>query len=462
MIDLLWLAEAILLGVLLAYRWAGLAAVGPVSTRLLILFGTGAAGGIGITAAIYFLAGALPGQPFLAMGLELALLAWSAWEAWRFRTSTSPAATEARTGLSLAMWGCLVLALAIATAAISAGWDAVPHGNWDAWSIWNLRARFLASGHFASGAWSPVLGAYTHAEYPLLLSSFVGRCWAFGRAFSPAVPAAAAYVFFLALLSMVSGGIMAVRGTVVGILAALVLASTPTLLREIPAQYADVPLACYMAGAMVFILLDRPWLAGIFASFAAWTKDEGLLFLAILLVLLALVKRRSVLAALAGAAPIAALDLIFRASIPKGNASQLGGSVGGALHHAADPNRYATVFAAFGHGIADMGLAWYHPLVPLVILAIALGFDRQRRMNVVLCGAATATLLMGYGAAYIVTNYDLQWQLQSSLNRLLVQAWPLVVITAFSGLNVWQATPATSPPPPRKVQRKAARKKGAS
>ncbi len=90
-----------------------------------------------------------------------------------------------------------------------------------------------------------------------------------------AVPAATSYIFFLSLIAMVGGGIMALRGMALGLAAALVLACTPALLREVPAQYADVPVACYMAGALVFVLLDRPWMAGALAGFAAWTKDEA-------------------------------------------------------------------------------------------------------------------------------------------------------------------------------------------
>ncbi len=50
-----------------------------------------------------------------------------------------------------------------------------PHGNWDAWAIWNMHARFLYRG---GASWrvlfSPEL-AYSHPDYPLLLPELVAR-----------------------------------------------------------------------------------------------------------------------------------------------------------------------------------------------------------------------------------------------------------------------------------------------
>jgi hypothetical protein len=71
----------------------------------------------------------------------------------------------------------LVMLLAIATFVMSGFWQTNPHGNWDAWAIWNLRARFLIhGGNVAQRAWSPALIS-SHPEYPLLVSGFVARCW---------------------------------------------------------------------------------------------------------------------------------------------------------------------------------------------------------------------------------------------------------------------------------------------
>ena len=458
MTGLIWIVEAILLGCLLVNRFAGLSAVRPAWARWSLIFGAGAAVGIGLSSVLFFLFSTLLGMRAVALGFEVAILAWAGYEAFRRRAPAPQPAEERPAPLLIFVAAIgLLLALALATAAIATSWDANPQGDWDAWAIWNLRARFLASsGALAQRAWSPVLGASTHAEYPLLLSSFVARCWAFSHSFSTVVPAATSYVFFLALIALVAGGMAALRGPTLGMLAALVLASTPALLHQVPNQYADVQLACYFAGAIVFALLDRPILAGIFAGCAAWTKDEGVLFLVVLLVITAAWKRRTAVATLAGAAPAAALAIVFKTWLARGNAGLLSTSLPGAGKRLADAGRYGATMAAFGREFAHMGVGWYHPILPVIALAVVLRFDRERRRDAAYCAALAGFLLLGNFGVYILTNNDLAWQLHTSLNRVLLQIWPALVLAAFVGLRKPKAAVVVKPAmPAAKLRRKA-------
>jgi hypothetical protein len=391
------------------------------------------------------------------MVLELALLAWAGTEVYRRRIPVfqSAGGTGFPWFFPIAAL-ILMVALGLATSTAWTAWEANPYGNWDAWAIWNLRAKFLASGGgLAQRAWSPVLGSTTHPEYPLLLSSFIGRCWAFGHSFTQSVPAATSYVFFLALMALAGGGVAVQRGPILGILIALSLAATPRLVHEVPAQYADVPLACFFVGALVFMLLERPVLGGILAGCAAWTKDEGLAFLILFLAATVLFRRRAA-QALAGALPAGAIVILFKAVLARGNHSLLSTSLGGTGHRIADLGRYGTVISAFGDEFRAMAAGWYHPILPLIVLAVVLKFDRERRRDVAYCGAILAALLLSYCAVFIVTKNDLKWQLQGSLGRLLVQVWPALLLTAFIGLRAPQAA-VTAPPEPAAKGRKKAR-----
>jgi hypothetical protein len=457
MTGLIGVFEAVLLGCLLVYRWSDLRSLRPPWAAWLLIFGAGAAGGVGLTSCLFFVGGVLLGSHVAALVLEIALLAWSAYEAFRHRARIDQPDTEARPPVALP-WiaGGLVLAVGIATAAMAIAWDLNPHGNWDAWAIWNLRAKFLAApAGLASRAWSPVLGAITHTEYPLLVSGFVGRAWADSSTLASTVPAATSYVFFLALLALVGGGATVLRGPTLGLLAALALAATPPLLREVPAQYSDVPLATYIAGALVFALLDRPFLAGILAGFAAWTKDEGVLFLALFLAATAVFRRRDIRPAVFGAAPVGVLVAGFKLFLSRGNGSLLSTSLPGAGHRIFDASRYATTLAAFGREFIGMASGWYHPILPLAILAVALGFARDRRRDLAFCGAVLAALLLGYFGIYILTANDINWQLQTSLSRLMVQVWPALVLAGFLALRAPEAAAIITRAPQPKERRKA-------
>jgi hypothetical protein len=414
---MVWVLEAVLLGWVLCAAFPDRTAR-PRLERLLLDCGAGAMIGIGLTSCLFFIL-QIPILPVRL--LEFALIAWAAYRAARSHTTAKPV-TETAPLVAAA----LIVAVGFATFGMMTAWDANPHGGWDAWAIWNLRARFLAAGIYSAPlAWSPQLGSTTHPEYPLLLSAFVARAWAFSHSLSQAVPIATSYICWLALVAMVTGGVAALRGRTLGLLAGLVIAASPSLLHEVPMQMADVPLAAYFAGAVVFLLLDRPALAGILAGFAPWTKDEGWLFLLVFLIVSAVFKREYVLRAIAGALPVTLLAAVFKVWFVRGS-SLVSSSVPGVGHRLADPGRYAMVFAAFGRESIAMRAGWYHPILPLIALAVAIGIVRRR--EALYCAAVAGTMLAGYFAIYLITANDLRWQLGTSLYRLLVQVWPIVVI----------------------------------
>jgi hypothetical protein len=460
MTGVLWALFAVVLGCLAVYRWSDLKTVQPRWAAGLLVLGAGIAMGIGLTSCLFFVSRlALPGVPGVPMWIEMAGLVWVCYEVFRMRRAAAGSATMPRFPYNFPLAAALIVALVLVTSVMNVVWDSIPQGNWDAWSIWNLRARFLAAGGgLGQRAWSPMAGS-THPEYPLLTSAFVARCWAYGRTVlngdANAVPMAVSYLFFLALLALATGGVAVLRSRSLGLLLGLSLLGSPLLLMEVPAQYADVPLACYFMGALLFWLLDRPVLAGAFAGLAAWTKDEGLLFLAVFFLGSAIFKRGQVPRLIAGALPAGALALFFKAHLATGTSSLLSSSAPGLLHRLADVGRYWQVTGAFAGAFPGMMVDWYHPVLPVLILAVALRFDRGHRRDALFTGGICGLMLLGYFGIYIITSNDLTWQLQTSLNRLLVQIWPSLLLAAFAGLRAPESMVTTEAAAPAKARRKA-------
>lgn len=382
------------------------------------------------------------------------LLVAAGYEFWR--TRQPPIQREPLPRFPPLLWIAFALALILVTSAMTAAWEANPQGNWDAWSIWNLRAKFLAAGSgLAARAWSPML-SFTHSEYPLLLSGFVASCWSAAGSISDLAPIATSYLFFLALLATVTGGIAALRGTVPGLLAGLCLMGVPAVLTEVPSQYADVPLACFMAGAMLFALLERPAIAGVLAGFAAWTKDEGLLFLVILSAAMALLKRPGLLHFCYGAAPVAALVLIFKLAVARGTHSLMSDAAKSSLLvRLGDFSRLPLIASSMVREVFAWNVGWYHPLLPIAALALVLRFDRRQRRDSLFCCAIAGALLLGYFSVYMITPNDLKWQLQTSLTRLFVQLCPLVLIAVFIAMNAPSLATAAEPVPPRRKENRS-------
>jgi hypothetical protein len=77
----------------------------------------------------------------------------------------------------------------------------------------------------------------------------------------------------------------------------------------------------------------------------------------------------------------------------------------------------------------------YHPIYPLVVLGLCLRFDSRRWRDGAFCGFLFLAMLLGYFGVYVITANDLRWHLGTSLDRLLVQVWPLLVLAGFSVLG---------------------------
>ncbi len=461
MIALAWLLFAVALGCALVWRYGRLSDFQPRWAMALLVFGTGSAAGVGLTSSLFFLCRlAVPGVPKLSLIVECAALAWLAYE---IRKQGAPAAKGPATPaaqFNVLLIAGLLLALGISTGAMSDAWDTNPAGNWDAWSIWNLRARFLAAGGaLPHRAWSPAL-QLTHPEYPLLLSGFIARCWAYAGSQPDVVPIATSYLFFLAGAAIVIGGMAVWRSRILGLLFGLALLGTPTYLHEAVTQYADIPLACYFAGATMFALLDRPLLAGLFASLAAWTKDEGVMFLAVFLIAVAILRRGQIARVALGAAPVATIVIFFKAALAPSTSVFLGQPLAATLHRIVDPVRLGSILGQFVQEITAMSAGWYHPILPLLVLALALRFDRERRRDALFAAAIPAVMLAGYFGIFLITPNDLTWQLQTSFYRLIDQIWPSFLLAAFVAFNAPESI-AVSPPEAQAKERKKTKARSA-
>jgi hypothetical protein len=459
---LLWAFFAVALGCVLAWSFTGIRTLRPRWAAIMLTAGAGTAGGIGVTSCIYFLCRLIaPGVVWLGIPVELALLGFAVWNFLRGRRQEPQGApTSTPIPSVLVLLGALIGVLGLGLGAISTSWDSNPGGDWDAWSIWNLRARYLAApDHLAERAWSPQLTG-THPEYPLLTSGFIARCWAYGGDTADAAPMTTACLFYFALVAIGIGGVAVTRSGSLGILYGLILASTPLLVHEATVQYADVPLACYMLGAALLAAADQPVLAGLFAGFAAWTKDEGMLFLVIFLIAVAIFRRGQIWRVVMGAAAPLALVVLFKLVLVHGTESLPARSLHGMGARIADWHRYGFAGGAIAGALAAMGAAMYHPIYPAAVLAALLRFERGRRRAILFCTLLSVAMLAGYLAIYVVSPDDIRWLVGTTSDRLAIQVWPLLLLILFAALRTPESMmkvpePATVMP----ARGRAARKK---
>ena len=347
-----------------------------------------------------------------------------------------------------------------------------PHGDgWDAFAIWNLHARFLfRSGAHWSEGFSPLI-PWSHPDYPLLLPAAIAHFWTGLGHEAQIVPALTGLVFTFSTVALLYSSLAILQGPISAMLGGLTLLATPFFIDQGTAQYADVPLSFFILATIVLICLSEnaygvgrdhglPVLAGISCGFAAWTKNEGLLFLLAVvtsrLIVPAMTRSRSTLAVthppldedvragstsfaffLAGIAPLLLLITWFKHLVPASN--ELFSSI--AFYKLLDTWRYWAILKWYGKDFLRFG-DWF--LIPGTLLLAGLylacpathlsATSRGSRA----CGIALAMTLSGYFVIYFITPYDLYWHLRFSLNRLFLQLWPAVVFLFFlrnSALN---------------------------
>ncbi|HNY40750.1 MAG TPA: hypothetical protein PKJ41_10160 [Bryobacteraceae bacterium] len=424
----------------------------PAAARWAMDLALGFALGVGASATLFFvlLAAGLGPAPAAIVSDMLALggglVFW-----WRRRNRlVEPADPPPAFKWAWLGWIGLAVSAAFLAGSMAQTQSTMPQGDWDAWAIWNMRAKFLASDGAWRGAVSPELSQRTHPEYPLLWSSATAKAWSWtGETGHPAAPAAAGALASLALITMLLAGIWTLRGAASGAMAALALITAVPFWQYAALQYADIPLSMFMVGALCLAVLAerQEWapglmaLSGVLASLAAWTKDEGLVFCSALgITVLVMARKRALIWAMA-AAPVALVVVVFKLTLAPGSA------VWGA-HRGDFGGRLGLILLTFWDEIIGLGHFPAHPLVVVAACVILLGVRRPLRPVWPLI--PVAFLGASYIGAYLATTADLKWHLQSSAGRLLLQISPLVLFCLFLLLR----TPVNGTPAAQQARKK--------
>jgi hypothetical protein len=324
-----------------------------------------------------------------------------------------------------------------------------PHGWWDAVSIWNLRARFLfRGGEYWTDMFTPLL-PWSHPDYPLLLSGSIARAWKFAGADATAGAIAVAALFSFATVGLLASATSALRGRGQGALAAIVLMGSGMLIWQGATQYADVPLGLFVLAALAMLALsDRGAgyrglaVAGLLAGLAAWTKNEGLLFvLALLVARFAIVVRyrgwkpgvKDIGAMLVGLGPMLLLILWFKLTLAPPNDLIATVHLSDVFARLTDPARYWLLSKTFLDLFFYFGSPWIGMPLLLVLYALFAGRDPrvEDRKAIATTFISLGLVLAGYCLVFIVTPHDPQWHLDTAFYRLVMHLWPGLLFGYF-------------------------------
>lgn len=153
-----------------------------------------------------------------------------------------------------------------------------PYGDWDAWSLWSLHARSL----LRSGIEWPTSALTIH--HPWLLPLFLVWGWAVSGGETIVVSILTAMIFtFFTVGLLVSALLTCLENRFVACSSGILLFSSFFFVYHATSQYADVVVAYYFLGIVVYFLkaCQRPsrkniMVLSLFLGFLSFTKQEGI------------------------------------------------------------------------------------------------------------------------------------------------------------------------------------------
>src|SRR5262245_55401607 len=320
-----------------------------------------------------------------------------------------------------------------------------PHGDWDAFAIWNSHARYL----YRDGpAWQTDIRNTFHPDYPLLVPSMNARVWRYAGEETPETGGWLGILYTLSALAVLTATLTELRGLRQAFIIGSVLIGTPFFLKYGVLQAADVPLSLYFLCGIALLCLysERGGgesgllvLCGFMAGCAAWTKNEGLLYvLALALCILApvVVRPAQTLRRFGsfGAGlflPLGAI-VVYKLMVSVPNEYLTNRHYSDIAEKLASPDRHLTVVSNFSKTLWSFGDWAINPLIPLLVFVglCVVGGTAVRTFGWLTGASALVLVIAGYFAIYVVAPYDLQYLLDSSTPRLFLHLWPSFLLLA--------------------------------
>ena len=200
---------------------------------------------------------------------------------------------------------------------------------------------------------------------------------------------------------------------------------------------ADVPVTYFIltSSILMYLFVVRNesallMLSGFMAGLAGWTKNEGLLFIAVSPIALIVTSpnniKRSLVAYLTGLAIPLLVILYFKSLTPPNDLLNNNGL--SLIEKITDISRYSTIIKSFASNFLNRSFILVLLYTVIMHNKLTAVYRRGSYAIITLLGLQ----LLGYAAIYLITPNDLEWHLRTSQSRLFLQILPLALFLCFS------------------------------
>jgi hypothetical protein len=383
------------------------------------------------------------GRLFLYVQLAvLVLLLWLVARTRRFHFPRIDLHVQPRLWQAIVLV-CVVPIVVLAVMGAIQVWIHRPFGTWDAFMIYDRSARFVYRG---GADWmqtfSPDIDPAFHADYPLLISMDIAHAWNTLGHESQSVPRVLGGLFMLVCAGLFASAITMLKSVWQALLGTIVLLNTPFFILSGPSQTADVPLSFFILSTVALLFFfcteRKPGLlvlAGLTAGLAAWTKNEGDVFvIGILAGLFIAFLRQDVWRRLgyflAGLALPLVIIVYFKMFLAPAN-DILGTDMADLIQRLFEWSRHLAILHSARSQILGIGGTTVSVILLLAVYALVFGVSPQRNHRPAYIAVAITAVIQaaGYYAIYLVTPHPIQWQLDFSLWRVLFHIYlPLLFV----------------------------------
>ncbi|MGA7194260.1 MAG: hypothetical protein WBW94_11580 [Anaerolineales bacterium] len=332
--------------------------------------------------------------------------------------------------------GLLIVTILSALSAVNV-WAREPHGAWDAWMMYNRAARFIYRDQPGwLGSFSRQMDPIFHADYPLQLGMDVAWAWQAVGQESQRVPIVLSGLFMLACAGLLGASLNLTKSLGQASVSLILLLGSSLIGNEGASQRADLPLAYFFLSTIILIYLyassKKPGLlilAGFTAGLAAWTKNEGSLFVLVTLPVLFIAFFRQnpwrVLGWYVLGLVFPLVIVLYFKEFLAPPSDVLSSGITRSIQQALDLSRHITILKSFGADFLSFG-GWGIGILPiLVVYAFIFKLAPSSDLGPAYLAIGLILILqtIGYYGIYLITPYDLQWHIDFSLGRLVFQLY---------------------------------------
>lgn len=314
-----------------------------------------------------------------------------------------------------------------------------PLMEWDAFAIWGFKAKVLTHEalRLTPAYFHDLTLSYSHLDYPLMVPFLTAGAYAAMGTVDDQTGKLVSVFLDALLVPMVYLGLRWKLRRLPAACLSAILTMLPVMFRYGGVGCADLPLAMFYAGSILYVVrwIDRQqWqdliLAILFSAFAAFTKNEGLILALINGVVmlgfgLLCGPRRTWIGAAAFFAGLLAMDaawLIWNRGLPRTHEDYGSKLLSSLATHLPELKQIIPAMMLQTAEFRTWGLLWI-----MAGMMALLGWRAFARPYVLAMWILLGLHLTSYALVYCVTPWDLTTLMSMTMDRLLLHTVPAVI-----------------------------------